>query len=344
MIRLPAPRRAFAVLLALGFCLGLVALSPAALAANTSCSVSASTPSCSFTCDPGSTITVSGSGEVGAVEGSCGSPPLVCPFTPVSGCIGTSSPSTGGTGTCSLEGIGAGSCGASSPSSGDGHVGAGSGHKGPGHGHGHGKPGARGANSLCPATSQPTHTYGPTLAPGIGSTTLQEQGSPASGVDTGLVTVEDTNVADCDGDGVPNDFDGDYDLGIGGGFFGSSNLWDVTDDCGYDLNVHATTGTATDVTGLAVRGLYGVDDAEGPAVVVDPTSGASLGCQTDGSITPATDANDCLSAWTGSWSSGACPASGGDDGYWLFLEVQSAETHGAITLGGATSGTLAADA
>ncbi len=184
-----------------------------------------------------------------------------------------------------------------------------------------------GANGVCPSASQPTHSYGAPAVLGASSHGLRES---ATG---GSATVQDTNVADCNGDSVPNDFDGDYDYGVGGAFFGDSSVWDGSDNCGYDLNVHATTGTASSPT---TSGTFGVDDAEGPVVITDPHTGATVSCQSDGSITPDTDANDCLSAWTGSWSPGSCYYSvGADDGYWLFLAPQSGL--------GFASGTLTAD-
>src|SRR5581483_1626972 len=96
----------------------------------------------------------------------------------------------------------------------------------------------------------------------------------------------------------------DYDTRDAGGFFGSSDAWYVTDNCGYGLNGHATTGTAPDSSGAVVAGFYGVDDANGPSVVTDPNTGATVSCQTDGSITPMTTASDCLHAWVGTWSPG----------------------------------------
>jgi len=204
------------------------------------------------------------------------------------------------------------------------------------------------ANSVCPGANQPVHTYGLPGSVGANSNTLSEQtgSSPVGsigGASAGLTTVQDTNTADCNGDGQPGDFDGDLDVGVGGAFFGSSTAWDDAFGCGYDLNVHATSGTATDVTGLPVSGSYGVDDVAGPVVVTDPTTGATVSCQTDGGITPDTDGNDCLNAWVNTWSAGACASTGGDDGYWLFLNTQVSEDGGVVTAQTATTGTLAAD-
>ncbi len=195
---------------------------------------------------------------------------------------------------------------------------------------------------------QPVHTYVLGGFAGMSSNTLSEQtgSSPVGsigGASAGFAIVMDTNTDDCNGDGAPGDFDGDYDLGIGGAFFGSSNAWDAAEGCGYDLNVHATSGTATDVTRLPASGSYGVDDTAGPVVVTDPTTGATVSCQTDGGITPETDGNDCLNDWTGFWSQGACAGTGGDDGYWLFVGAQVSENGGRLTAQIATTGTLAAD-
>ncbi len=196
--------------------------------------------------------------------------------------------------------------------------------------------------------NQPVHTYGLPGSLGGNSNTLTEQGAPVSGASAGFVTVQDSNVADCNGDGVPGDFDGDLDVGVGGGFFGSSTEWDTTDGCGYGLNVHSTSGTATDLSGLPVGGTWGVDDTAGPVVVTDPNTGATVSCQVDGSITPDTDTNDCLNVWVNTWSPGTDPVCaighGGDDGYWLFLQSGVTEDGGSVTAATATTGTLAANA
>ncbi len=169
------------------------------------------------------------------------------------------------------------------------------------------------ANTRCPGANQPTHIF------------LAQGGTQFS--DT--VTIVDTNTTDCNGDSNPRDFDGDYDLGIGGGFFGSSTQWDVTAGCGYDLNVHATTGLAVSTTGLVAAGSVGVDDTTGPTVVTDP-SGATLSCQVDGTVTPETDSDDCLAPFVGAWAA-PCGGVGGDDGYWIFVHAES------------SAGTLTAD-
>ncbi|GEM_PF-849332 len=172
---------------------------------------------------------------------------------------------------------------------------------------------------------QSIHTYGGPA----GRPPFLAKVSEAPG--TTPVSVADSNVQDCNGDGTPGDFDGDYDVGDAGGFFGSSDQWDAADGCGYGLNVHSTSGIASDITGFAVAGAFGVDDTAGPVVIADPTTGATISCQVDGAITPSTDSNDCLSAWATIWGPGACYTHGGDDGYWLFLQAPF------------SAGTLAAD-
>src|SRR5581483_7686569 len=120
-------------------------------------------------------------------------------------------------------------------------------------------------NSVCVGANQPVHTYGSSVTVGVNSHTLATSGG------AGNVLVDDTNTADCNNDGISSDFDGDFDAGVGGGFFGSTNAWDVADGCGYDLNVHTSTGTVTDITSLPVSGNFGVDDVAGPIPVSQST-------------------------------------------------------------------------
>ncbi len=253
------------------------------------------------------------------------------------------------------------------------------------------------ANSVCVGANQPVHTYNVAGSLGANSNTLSEQTSGAptgsvGGASAGFVTVQDTNTVDCNGDHVPGDFDGDLDAGVGGGFFGSSTEWDLADNCGYDLNVHSTSGVATDTVVLHVGGTWGVDDTGGPIVVpvkgdisdavgallpapagstaddaldaaegivetqapavedaLDPITDGPDGavCETDGSITPDTDAHDCLHVWVDTWSPGPDPVCaighGGDDGYWLFLQSGVSEDSGGAMSQAATIGTLAAN-
>ena len=161
----------------------------------------------------------------------------------------------------------------------------------------------------CAHFSPHSHTYG---------------GSSPSGTTLALhgVVVFDTNTADCDGDGL-KDFDGDYDSGVGGGFFGYGP-WANEPTCNYGLHTHGGTVVVNDVVfGSDIWFVIGADDTSGPSISVDPVTGETT-CETDGSITPGdpttdptADADDCLTGvYTGSGST--CGA-GGDGGYWTFL-------------------------
>ncbi len=174
-----------------------------------------------------------------------------------------------------------------------------------------------GANSVCPDFDQPTHTYGAPLGHHPHAAAMQGSG-------TGLVSVWDTNVADCNGDGIPGDWDGDLDAGTTGGAFGYLGTWEAA--CGYDLNLHSGLGTASDFTGLSVSGVLGMDDM-----------GAS-GCAPDGVIAPAVDPSDCLVRFVNSWNASACvnklqgsgaTETGADDLYWIL--VQAPSTAGTLT-------------
>ena len=172
---------------------------------------------------------------------------------------------------------------------------------------------------FCPHGPNHSHTYGLGGSAGARSDTV----TGGDEVGAGVVTVQETNVIDCDGDGVPGDYDGDWDAGIGGGFFGYGP-WAHEPTCDYGLTSHSATVTVTDIVHSGnVEFVIGADDTSGPATSVDPVSGATT-CSTDGSITPGdpttdptADADDCLSPiYTGSGST--CGA-GGDGGYWVFL-------------------------
>jgi hypothetical protein len=172
------------------------------------------------------------------------------------------------------------------------------------------------AAHFCPA--EPTHTYG------FGSSVGAESKTANTGDNSlGFVTVQETNTADCNNDGIPADYDGDWETGVGGAFFGyGPYAQDPT--CNYDLQVHSGTVSVNDlVFGSDIWFKIGADDTSGPAVSVDPVSGATV-CETDGSITPGdpatdptADADDCLTdVYVGS---GATCGAGGDGGYWVFL-------------------------
>ena len=163
----------------------------------------------------------------------------------------------------------------------------------------------------------------------------------------GLVTVFETNTVDCDGDGAPGDYDGDWETGVGGGFFGYGP-WANEPTCNYGLTLHGGTATVTDVVfGGNIEFVIGADDTSGPATSVDPVTGETT-CSTSGSITPGdpatdptADADDCLSAvYT---TSGTTCGAGGDGGYWVFLNG-ALVTEGASGVGASSPpvGTIAA--
>ena len=147
----------------------------------------------------------------------------------------------------------------------------------------------------------------------------------------GLVVVMDTNSEDCNGDGIEGDFDGDYDSGIGGAFFGYGP-WANEPICGNALKEHY--GYVVAVYDLVffdnIWFRTGADDTYGPDLTPDPVDG-SPACTTSGSITPGdpatdptADPDDCLSdpQNLGDWQyhdNGRACGAGGDGGYWVFL-------------------------
>jgi len=208
------------------------------------------------------------------------------------------------------------------------------------------------AHGTCP--HQVYHTYGLGLSAGAYSSTVR------TGNDGGTVVVWDTNLADCDGDGIPADFDGDLDAGLGGGFFGYGT-WATT--C--DLHPRGPTVTVNDIVfGNGIAFVIGEDgpsvgksrtlgtDAETFLWVVDyfgyPASAeggddVTTFCQTNGIIAPQVDVGDCLSTvfhGTGT----TCGSGGGDGGYWVFLlspEV-SENGNGVFVSNPPTTGTITA--
>ena len=134
-------------------------------------------------------------------------------------------------------------------------------------------------------------------------------------VGNGVVTVMDTNPSGCG--------DGDYDTGIGGGFFGFGP-WANEATCNFGLQTHGATVVVNDfVFGSDVWFVIGADDTNGPDLTPDPVSGEPA-CTTDGSITPGdpsmdptADADDCFTDVL--HGSGATCGAGGDGGYWVFL-------------------------
>lgn len=331
------------VLLAFG-CLVLALASALPVGAGAGvCQVTRSAPVCSVECVAGGVVGVSGwstaaqAPSVG-VALKCGPSDIAAYCQGSTDCAATGAASQGGHGDCILL------AGSDATAEGVCKTEA-SGSVGPG-----------GAQDCAP---QPSHTYALASVTTVddstgvlgGATTLVASVDPTgtiqptNGVSGGITDVMDSNVlGDCNGDGVPGDFDGDLDMGIGGGFFGSGTTWEAL--CHYGYNVHALAGVAANFFGLSVRGEVGVDDPHGPSPpVFDPVTGQELqGCQTDGTISdnpsggPSPD-GDCLVGFSDTWS--ACGAGvGGDDGYWVFV-YDDADTGGDAALAG--MGMLTAD-
>ena len=201
-------------------------------------------------------------------------------------------------------------------------------------------------SATCAATNAP-HTYGVGGSVGAESQTIGSNGA-------GVVTVNESNTADCNGDTVPGDYDGDYDQGIGGGFFGAGP-WANEAICQYGLKTHGSNVAVTDVISSNIAFVTGADDQSGPIVVPDPVNGGNI-CETDGSSTPCPDndpaqcgptddADDCLSdTFIGAGS--AC-GFGGDGGYWVFLSGvqvvidESTTPPGVFVSGAPTTGFIA---
>ena len=189
------------------------------------------------------------------------------------------------------------------------------------------------AHGVCPA--QPVHSYALPGAVLVGTPSL-----PLYKV--GFVEVTDTNLVDCDLDGVPGDYDGDYDVGLGGGFFGWGP-WAAAAACNYNLHVHGPDVKVFDATGLPVLFEIGADDITGPIIVPDPITGGAL-CETDGVISPGADADDCLTTPYVSPGPGKTCGAGGDGGYWVILDAPGVDVvGGAVVLYGVpTVGTITA--
>ena len=168
----------------------------------------------------------------------------------------------------------------------------------------------------CPA--QATHQYGVASSAGVRSATLL--GGGARGAGASFVT--DSNVADCDGDGVPGDWDGDYDLGTGVAFFGYGQ-WAEDPDCDYGLNVHGPNVVVNDAAyGLGLGFVVVEVSQQGPTKVPvdDDGDGTPEGyvCETEGVFNP-TSPNGCVSRrFVGTGHT--CGAGGGDGGYWVVLD------------------------
>lgn len=185
-----------------------------------------------------------------------------------------------------------------------------------------------------------THTYPLTGSNGhvAGIVAVEDIPLVGDGSVEGIITAEDipivadSNLADCDGDGEGGDFDGDYDTGNGGAFFGYGP-WAQDEACGYGLREHGVNVMVNDFAfGSNVLFVTAADDQTGPLFVPDPVRGGVV-CETDGAITPGdpavdptADADDCMSA-TYVGTGVACGA-GGDGGYWVLLAT------GAMVAGG----------
>ena len=172
--------------------------------------------------------------------------------------------------------------------------------------------------------------------------TLVSSDSAGVQVGNGQVQVYETNTADCNGDGQPGEFDGDYETGQGGGFF-PSGPWATHPCWNYDDH-HYPTVSVIDLVVSDVHFQTGADDISGPIIIPDPTTGG-LQCTTDGTISPGdpafdptADADDCLSQVF--VNSGYACDFGGDGGYWVILltlidenGVSSSPTSGFIVTG-----------
>ena len=195
----------------------------------------------------------------------------------------------------------------------------------------------------CTHGSPHVHTYTTGTAAAVRSDTLEVVTSSP-----GTVSVSDSNMGDCDGDGVPGEFDGDLDAGVGGGFFGYGP-WADEATCDYGYLQHGSHVTVSDVTfGSDIWFVIGADDTSGPAISVDPVTGETT-CSTDGSITPGdpstdptADPDDCLTP--PQHGSGVTCGAGGDGGYWVFLVAGGVvENAGGVSLSNApTTGGLTA--
>ena len=212
------------------------------------------------------------------------------------------------------------------------------------------------ADNPCP--DQPTHTYGLGQTVGVRTTTFAPRDR-----DAGTVSVIDTNMMDCfDGDGIFGDWDGDYDAGMGGAFFGYgtwANAW----GCDYRLNVHGPNVAVNDVVfGSNVAFIVGEDDGKGPTLIGPSGAKAQaevgtsehftasaessgvvwLACETDGIISPSEARGDCISqVYVGTGAT--CGSGGGDGGYWVFLLGVAATEGGGMSMGNPpTSGIITA--
>lgn len=139
-----------------------------------------------------------------------------------------------------------------------------------------------------------------------------------AGAGSGTVSVLDSETEDCDGlfggmdnsDKLPDaDFDGDLDVGTGGGVFGHGT-W--AEHCGFHLETRGSISLDRNTPFL-----LGSDDALG--FLFDPETGENT-CITDGIISPNTDLedDDCLSQPGTGTQPITCPG-GGDGLLWVLL-------------------------
>lgn len=168
------------------------------------------------------------------------------------------------------------------------------------------------ADAIATCPPQPTHAY---VLPGAVMVVSHTTGIMTK---AGEVTVVDTNLADCDGDGLPLDRDGDYDLGVGGAFFGWGP-WAAT--CG--VNVHGPDVSVVDYVYMPHFQL-GADDRDGSILGLD--------CLTDGIIAPGIDADDCLTAPYAPGFVGQTCGYGGDGGFWVILDLVVEEKDLGVTV------------
>lgn len=180
------------------------------------------------------------------------------------------------------------------------------------------------AHAYNPCPDEATHSYGYVVSNGrerhiVAEAPLLRVGS--LNVDLGYqeVLVADSNASqDCNGDGVPADFDGDYDTGDHGAFFGHGQ-WANDVLCDYRLNVHGANVVLHDlVFGSLVAFVVAEDDQTGPTYIRDPALGDDYYCVTDGLIAPSVDWDDCVSP-TYLGSGQTCGSGGGDGGYWVII-------------------------
>ncbi|HWH08888.1 MAG TPA: hypothetical protein VNX21_06790 [Candidatus Thermoplasmatota archaeon] len=165
---------------------------------------------------------------------------------------------------------------------------------------------------------EPVHTY--VAGTGLGLSVRAEPGSeglargPMATEYGHVVMVLDSETGDCNPrDGLPLDWDGDYDLGAGGGAFGHGP-W--ADWCGLH---DETAETVTVVDSAFGRTVVFVTGANDPFDWI-PDGGGQNTCLTDGLLAPLLDPGDCLSLPGTGTQPITCPVSG-DGLLWVFVEA-----------------------